>query len=154
VPAYVNLADLYRQTQRDDEAERVLRTGLAQVGDSAELSHVLGLTLIRQGRTSGAIIELARAAELAPEFPRYAYVYGIALHSAGEVERARGVLDDAYRRHPDNRSLLTGLVTLSRDAGDFQAALAYAVALVELIPEDPGARQLLAEIRSSLSGEQ
>ena len=38
VPAYVNLADLHRQTQRDDEAERVLRTGLAQVGDSAELS--------------------------------------------------------------------------------------------------------------------
>lgn len=154
VPAYVNLADLYRQTQRDDEAERVLRTGLAQVGESAELSHVLGLTLVRLGRTPDAIAELSRAAELAPEIPRYAYVYGIALHSAGEVERARGVLDDAYRRHPGDRSLLTGLVTLSRDAGDLETALAYAVALVGLIPEDPGARQLLAEIRSSLSEKQ
>jgi Flp pilus assembly protein TadD len=98
--------------------------------------------------------ELARAAELAPESPRYAYVYGIALHSAGEVERARGVLDDAYRRHPGDRSLLTGLVALSRDAGDLEVALRYAVALAELIPEDPGARQLLAEIRSRLSEEQ
>ena len=154
VPVYVNLADLHRQTQREDEAERVLRTGLAQVGDSAELFHALGLTLARQGRTSDAIAELARAAELAPDFPRYAYVYGIALHSAGEVERARGVLDDAYRRHPGDRSLLTGLVTLSRDAGDLEMALTYAVALVELNPEDPGARQLLADIQSRLGGEQ
>jgi tetratricopeptide (TPR) repeat protein len=154
VPAYVNLADLHRQTQRDDEAERVLRTGLAQVGDSAELLHTLGLTLVRQGRTPAAIVELARAAELAPESPRYAYVYGIALHSTGEVERARRVLDDAYRRHPGDRSLLTGLVTLSRDAGDLKAALRYALALVELIPEDPGARQLLADIQSRLGGEQ
>jgi tetratricopeptide (TPR) repeat protein len=154
VPAYVNLADLYHQTQRDDEAERVLRTGLARLGDSAELYHVLGLTLVRLGRAPDAIAELARAAKLAPESPRYAYVYGIALHSAGEVERARGVLGDAYRRHPGDRSLLTGLVTLSRDAGDLETALTYAVDLVELIPEDPGARQLLAEIRSSLSAEQ
>jgi len=154
VPAYVNLADLHRQTQRDDEAERVLRTGLAQVGDSAELFYALGLTLVRQGRSPAAIAEFARAAELAPQFPRYAYVYGIALNSAGEVERARRVLDDAYRRHPGDRSLLAGLVTLSRDAGDLEVALRYAVALVELIPEDPGARQLLAEIRSRLSAEQ
>jgi tetratricopeptide (TPR) repeat protein len=154
VPAYVNLADLHRQAQREDEAERVLRTGLARAGDSAELFHALGLTLVRQGRAPAAMAELARAAELAPESPRYAYVYGIALHSAGEVERARGVLDDAYRRHPGDRSLLTGLVALNRDAGDLEGALRYAVALVELIPEDPGARQLLAEIRSRLSEEQ
>jgi len=154
VPAYVNLADLHRQSQRDGEAERVLRTGLAQVGDSAELSHALGLALVRQERGPDAIAEFARAAELAPGSPRFAYVYGIALHSAGEAERARGVLDDAYRRHPGDPSLLTGLVTLSRDAGDLELALTYAVALVELTPEDPGARQLLAEIQSSLSAEQ
>jgi len=154
VPAYVNLADLHRQAQRGDEAERVLRAGLAQVGDSAELSHALGLALVRQGRSPEAIAELARAAELAPESPRYAYVYGIALHSTGEVERARAVLDDAYRRHPGEPSLLTGLVTLNRDAGNLELALRYAVALVELIPEDPGARQLLAEIQSRLDAEQ
>jgi Flp pilus assembly protein TadD len=153
VPAYVNLSDLYRQIQRDDEAERVLRAGLVQVGDNAELSHVLGLVLVRQGKISAAISELSRAAELAPEFPRYAYVYGIALNSVGETDRARRVLDDAYRRHPGDQSVLTGLVTMSRDAGDWEAALRYAVDLVELIPEDPGARQLLAEIRSRQGGE-
>ncbi len=154
VPAYVNLSDLYRQIQRDDKAERVLRAGLVQVGDSAELSHVLGLTLVRQGKIPAAIAELSRAAELAPEYPRYAYVYGIALNSVGEADRARSVLDDAYRRHPGDQSLLTALVTMSRDVGDWEAALRYALDLVELIPEDPGARQLLAEIQSSQDGKQ
>jgi tetratricopeptide (TPR) repeat protein len=154
VPTYVNFADLHRQTQRDDEAERVLRAGFAQVGDSAELSHALGLTLVRQGRNADAIAELARAAKLAPEFPRYAYVYGIALHSTGEVERARTVLEDAHRRHPGDQRLLVALVTMSRDAGDLEFALTYAVILAELIPEDPGARQLLADIQSRLSAEQ
>ncbi|MBW2540661.1 MAG: tetratricopeptide repeat protein [Deltaproteobacteria bacterium] len=154
VPAYVNLADLYRQTQREDEAERVLRAGLAQVADSAELSHALGLSLVRQGEIATAMAELSRAAELAPETPRYAYVYGIALNSTGEADRALRVLNAAHRQHPGDQALLTALVTMSRDAGDWQAALRYALDLVELLPEDPGARQLLAEIRSLQAGEQ
>jgi len=154
VPAYVNLADLYRQLRRDDEAERVLRSGLARVGDNAELSHALGLSLVRQGKLPAAIAALARAAELTPEVPRYAYVYGIALNSIGEADRARGVLEDAYRRHPGDQSLLTALVTLNRDAGNWEAALRYALDLVELIPEDPAARQLLAEIRSRRGAKQ
>jgi tetratricopeptide (TPR) repeat protein len=154
VPAYVNLSDLYRQTQREDEAERVLRAGLARVGDSAELIYALGLALVRQGKISAAIVELARAAELAPETPRYAYVYGVALNSAGESDRARIVLDEAYRRHPGDQSLLVALTTMSRDVGDWESALRYARDLVELVPEDPGARQLLAEIQSSQSGKQ
>jgi len=148
VPAYVNLADLDRQLQRDDEAERVLRSARAVVGDNAELSHALGLTLVREGRIPEAIAELARAAELAPDSARYAYVHGIALHSAGETERAREVLEAAQRRHPGDASLLVALITLSRDAGDLEAANAYALALVQLIPEDAGARQLLAEIQA------
>jgi len=153
VPAYVNLADLDRQLQRDDEAERVLLRGRDIVGDNAELSHALGLTLVREGRTREAIAELARAAELAPDSARYAYVYGIALHSAGETERAREVLDAAHRRHPGDVPLLHALATLCRDAGDFEAAHEYALVLVELIPEDPGAHQLLAEIQAHRSAE-
>jgi tetratricopeptide (TPR) repeat protein len=150
VPAYANLADLERQIGRDDAAERVLRAGLARVADSAELHHALGLTLVRQGRAPDALVALARAAELAPEVPRYAYVYGIALNSAGETERALALLADAQQRHPGDPELLAALTTLSRDAGNLEAALAYALALVELIPEDPGARRLLAEIRSGV----
>ena len=115
---------------------------------------MLGLTLVRQGKIPAAVAELSRAAELAPEYPRYAYVYGIALNSVGESDRARIVLDDAYRRHPGDQLLLTALVTMSRDVGDWESALRYAQDLVELIPEDPGARQLLAEIKSSQGGKQ
>src|SRR6185369_8178736 len=41
--AYANLADLLRATDRDPEAEAVLRTGLARQPDAATLHHALGL---------------------------------------------------------------------------------------------------------------
>ncbi len=151
VPAYVNLADLHRAAGREDAAEHVLRAGLARVGDRAELCHALGLTLVRRGRAAEAMAQLARAAQLAPEFPRYAYVYGIALHSAGEGERARVVLEQAHRRHPGDPSLLTALATMSRDAGDLEGALTHALDLLELDPADAAARALVADIRSRLA---
>jgi tetratricopeptide (TPR) repeat protein len=52
VPAYANLADLYRQTGLDSEGEVVLRTGLAEV-DAAALHHALGLLQVRTGKGSG-----------------------------------------------------------------------------------------------------
>jgi Flp pilus assembly protein TadD len=39
---------------------------------------VLGLSLVRQGRKADALRELKRATELAPDNPRFAYVYGVA----------------------------------------------------------------------------
>ncbi|HXV37282.1 MAG TPA: tetratricopeptide repeat protein [Myxococcota bacterium] len=148
VPAYVNLADVYRALGREAEAESVLRGGLARVGESAELRHALGLALVRARRSDEARAELARASELAPEISRYAYAYGVALHSAGAAQRARAVLEEAQRRHPGDPDLLAALATMSRDAGDLEAALAYAVALTELLPDDLGAQRLLAELRS------
>ncbi|MBW2717914.1 MAG: hypothetical protein JRD94_04965 [Deltaproteobacteria bacterium] len=48
--AYVNLADLYRSQQRDEEAEAALREGLKAAADRAAVEFALGLTLIRLGR--------------------------------------------------------------------------------------------------------
>ncbi|MDX1390476.1 MAG: tetratricopeptide repeat protein, partial [Acidobacteriota bacterium] len=42
VPAFVNLADLYRMQGRDDEGEQVLRDGLRIAPDDADLHHSLG----------------------------------------------------------------------------------------------------------------
>jgi len=146
VPAYVNLADLHRAQGRDADADAVLRRGLAQVPDSAELHHALGLTLVRQQRVGDAVSELGRAAQLAPNDPRYAYVYGIALDSIGESARAVNVLRGAHDRFPGDWQLLSALVTVSRDAGQTADARRYAERLVALRPDDPQARQLRAQL--------
>ena len=51
MPAYVNLADLYRAAQREPDVRRVLEEGLAAVPDDAALHYALGLALVRAQRS-------------------------------------------------------------------------------------------------------
>jgi tetratricopeptide (TPR) repeat protein len=148
-PGYANLADLYRALKQDDKGEQVLREGLQRLPEDATLHHALGLLWVREKRLSEAVTELARAAELAPENPRYAYVQALALQGQGETKQALEVLEQARQRHVNDRDLLLALVTLNRDAGDREAALGYARKLSALYPEDPQTIALLGE----LSGE-
>jgi len=148
VPTYVNLADLHRQQGRDDEGERVLREGLARQPRAADLHYALGLLLVRCQRLAEALPALREAATLRLDEPRYAYAYGLALQSAGRLAQADEVLREAVRRFPGDRELLSALVFVSRERGDRAAAIEYARRLVALVPEDPGARQLLAEVEA------
>jgi len=143
VPAYANLADLYRALGRDDDAAGVLADGLRAVPDDPSLLYALGLLRVRQGRAGEALPLFARATAARPDHPRFAYVYGVALHSAGRGEEATKVLADALGRAPYDRDLLLGLATFERDAGHVDAARGYARRLVEVMPDDPGARRLL-----------
>jgi tetratricopeptide (TPR) repeat protein len=78
VPAWVNFSDLMRMRQREPDAEALLREGIAKSPSDATLHHALGLSLVRQGKREEALGELKRATELAPDNPRYSYVYGVA----------------------------------------------------------------------------
>jgi Flp pilus assembly protein TadD len=147
-PTYVNLADLYRAQGRDEAGEHILRQGLAVYPNDAALHHALGLLLVRRGQQSEALGALGRAAALSPDNPRYSYVFGVALHSAHQSTRALEVLKQAQARHPGDPELLVGLATISRERGQLDAATGYARKLVELVPHDQGARQLLVELEA------
>ena len=94
-PAAINLADLYRQLDREAEGERTLREAIADGPEDAGVHHALGLTLVRLKRLDEAIGELRLAAQLAPEQARYAYVHAVALNSAGRGSEAIAVLKDS-----------------------------------------------------------
>ncbi len=143
VPAYVNLADLYRALGSDAEGEETLRAGLAVAPDSADLHHALGLLAIRAKRLDEAVTELGRADELAPENSRYAYVHALVLNETGDVAEALRVLADAHRRHPADVDLLLALITINRDTGNRADALDYARTLSSLRPGDPEVAALL-----------
>lgn len=145
-PAYVNLADVLRLEQRDDEGERVLRTGLEASPESADLHRALGLALARRQRLAEALGSLGRAAELGADDPSNAHVLGVALHDAGQADRALVVLRKAHERHPGDRDLLIALATFSRERGARAAAIGYARKLLDLQPQDLGARALLASL--------
>ena len=102
----------------------------------------------RQRRYPDAIAELGKASSLAPGNPRYAYVYAVALDSAGKPDPALRVLWEAYHRHPYDREVLLGLASILRDRGRAKEATRYAEELVAVMPESAEAKRLLEEIRA------
>jgi Tfp pilus assembly protein PilF len=125
VPAYINLADLYRLTGREAAALNTLDQGLALVPGNADLHYARGLALVRGKQLPEAIKALARAAELQAGNAHYTYVYAIALDSSGETRKAVEVLERYQEHTPNNREILSALVSFLRKAGDAAQADRY-----------------------------
>jgi Tfp pilus assembly protein PilF len=126
IPAYVNLADLYRAQGRDADGERILRDGLNNTPNSAMLHHSLGLALVRLKRTDAALSELERATVLEPGNARFVYVYAVALHSTGKSDAAIARLEKSLLAHPNNRDILEALASFYSVRGDNAEAKKYA----------------------------
>src|SRR5258707_364985 len=103
--ASINLADLYRQTGRENDGEKVLRDAIEITPTDGGLHHALGLSLVRLKRLDEALTEFGRAASLDRNNARYAYVYGVALHSAGHLQDAIASLKESVVTHPQNRDI-------------------------------------------------
>ena len=129
---YVNLADLYRNQQRDEEAERVLRRGLERAADRASIEFALGLTLVRLGKRDEALAYLRRAHESRPDVTRFGYVYAVAQFDMGKQSGSLRTLEHMHRREPANREVLELLVAYSQRLGREKAAQRYAEALRQL----------------------
>ncbi|MCK4747274.1 MAG: tetratricopeptide repeat protein, partial [Bacteroidales bacterium] len=93
--AYINLADLYRVMNRDQEGEQILREAIERGPDMAAVNYALGLNLVRKGAHDEAMIYLEQASGMDPENARYAYVYGVGLHSTGKQQEAIEHLEKA-----------------------------------------------------------
>jgi tetratricopeptide (TPR) repeat protein len=149
--AAINLADLYRQTGREDDGEKVLRSAIGISPNDAGLHHAVGLSLVRLKRPDAALVELGRAAELDRNNARYAYVYAVALHSAGRLQEAIAQLKESRARHPDNRDIVMALVSFSREAGDTATALQYVDQAASIAPDDPVIRATAEQLRREAS---
>jgi predicted CXXCH cytochrome family protein len=136
--AYINLADLYRQRGEEDRVRETLEEALRQDPTAAAAHEALGLSLVREKRLHDALLPLEKAATLRADEPRYAYVYAVALHEAGDTRRALQLLEQAHARHPAYRDILVALIEYHRHAGDTEATAAWARELAKLSPDDGG----------------
>lgn len=146
-PLSVNLADLYRAQGVEAAAEKVLRDAIAQSPAAAAAHHALSLSLIRQKRYEEAIVELARAVELAPDESGFAYVEIVALQSMGRDVEARARLDAALSRFPFDPQLLQLELQVALDGGEQKRAAPIARRLAELIPDDAEIARLAAALK-------
>lgn len=146
--AYTFGARPLQERNRDDEGEKILREGLSVSPKSADLHHTLGLLHTRKRRYAEAVAELGKASSLAPENPRFAYVYAVALNSTGKPEPALRVHKDAYRRNPYERDVLLGLASIVLEQGRREEAVKYGEELVALMPSSAEVKRFLERIRS------
>jgi Flp pilus assembly protein TadD len=68
------------------------------------------------------------------------------VNSSGAAGEALALLEEAHKKHPADRSVLTALVSIARDNGDFAAALRHARELLILDPGNAQLQSLVAEL--------
>jgi predicted CXXCH cytochrome family protein len=149
-PAYVNLADLYRSTNREARANELLdAASRSELSDSAPVHLALGLSYVRLGATDAALASLARAAELAPDDPYINYVYALGRDAGGDRDASLQALRAAHDRFPGYAPIIVALATMYRDAGDYPIALEFAEELLRVAPGDADGLALREELRAA-----
>lgn len=84
-PAYINLADLYRQQQRSGEAASLYAEALVAVPDDASLRYSYALHLVRVQQMDNALVQSKRAVDLAVGDPQMATLYVLVLDGLGRT---------------------------------------------------------------------
>ena len=102
---------------------------------------------MRLKRSDEVLDELRKANELDPGQARYAYVYAVALHSAGRSNEAIAALKENLVHHPNDRDTLSALISFSRESGDINSALEYAERLERIAPDAAGLTALIQDLR-------
>lgn len=152
LPARANLAALYNATGRNAEAERLLRDGIARSPGEGELHYSLGLILAEEGQMAASATSLGEAARLLPNRARVRYNYSLALQALGRRREAEAALLAAQRLDPADPQIDYALVTFYIQQQQYRRAMVYAELLTQLLPADPGPRQLLDRLRRQVNG--
>ena len=145
IPAYVNLADLYRIQGRENDSESSLRKAIAVSPQSAPAHHALGLALVRQKKIPEAIAELRKSTQLDLQNTRYAYVLAVAFNSAGQNPAAFSEIRRALKLNPNDLDLLIAGATFAKQTGEVEQIRFYVQELINRYPNDPGVRQFVQE---------
>jgi predicted CXXCH cytochrome family protein len=125
-PAYSNLADLYRDQNKEKEARATINNGLGILPKNAQLHYALGLWFVRNKENKAGINELKTAADLAPGDAQMIYGYSIALFSGGDQKtEAITFLEKYTNRYGNNAMILDALASMCRDANMNEKAVRY-----------------------------
>lgn len=146
VPAYVALGELEEREGYYLSARRRLLAARALGAPDSRVSPPLGRALSHLAREEEAQVELEKAARLFPDALEPALNLAGFFVDARQSGRARDLLRDWVRAHPDfaDRDGLERLALALLSCGDETGADRMASKLVEIAPQDPGALSLAA----------
>ncbi|WP_439135256.1 tetratricopeptide repeat protein [Pseudomaricurvus sp.] len=145
--AYLNLADLYRQTNDEQKVLETLRQGLEKLPQAAPLHHSLGLSLVRQKNYAHALKALEAAAKLQPGNARYGYVYGLILQQLGQDSAAMREWQRVLTMYPMDRDTLMAMFSAAQRSGNGAMMLKYAQRLSDMAPGDTRWQQMVQQLQ-------
>jgi tetratricopeptide (TPR) repeat protein len=112
-----NLAWIYAEEGRLDDALRLARIAQEQMMRRPEGEDTLGWVQLRRGLTADAIAAFTRAVGRAPKNPVYHYHLGLAYLKIGDKARGHGELQRALTLSPDFNGAEDARQQLSQRSG-------------------------------------
>ena len=151
IPALLYSAELLRARGRDVEAQPYLARATELDIPVPEADYAYAMWLVRNGASELALIHLKRAYDNAPQEPRWAFAYVVALHSLGQSMSAVDLLRSISDQPIYAEQLMYLHATILRDLLPGQPGLAdeaYNIAqqLVDLAPNNQNYQALAASL--------
>ena len=130
----LKLVGIYQRRQDWANAKAVAAELAAQFPGNVNILDTQGQAQLAAGDTNGAISSFKRAHELAPDAVPILARYLAALDDAKYFTEARGVLQEAVARNPQNSSLKTDLIRVEGEVSGVDTAVAKARAFAAADP--------------------
>ncbi|WP_232012675.1 tetratricopeptide repeat protein [Vibrio aphrogenes] len=150
IPAYVNLADVYRQKRQEQKAQDILVQALNIAPENASIYYAQAMSYVRNKQKPLAIPTLEKAIQLAPDNVDYRYTYSLLLKDQGQKEKALKVLREAYAINQDRPDLAYAITQNYLETNNYPLALYYAKELQRLLPNNPQISQLINQIEDAV----
>ncbi|HEY4248498.1 MAG TPA: tetratricopeptide repeat protein [Lacunisphaera sp.] len=141
---YLSLSQACRELKQTEEAVRVVRGGLRQVGDNLELYSTLGRALSDLGRPDEAIAAFHQALALNPNDAETNFNLGLSLLGLDRTDEAIIALKRSLTLQPTFQKSLSVLGRVELEGGHWESAGIYLRPLLESHPEMPEARQMMS----------
>ena len=135
---------------RDNQVNRgqLVIDKILRRGDSAEAQLLMGATKLSVRDYSGALKDLARAADLNPSLPSVHAYYGQALLATGDESAAMQEFRKELQQDPNDFDSNLNLGALLRRDENFDDAARYIERALRVRPGDPGAEFQLASLET------
>ncbi|WP_249199173.1 tetratricopeptide repeat protein [Photobacterium sp. GJ3] len=150
IPAYVNLADLYRAQGNEEASQQTLKEGLKRSPRSAPLNYAMAMSLIRAKDKKSAVSYLTLATEYESENQHYHYTLSLLLKDLGKQRAAMQAMYQAYQLNPSSPDFTYALSQAYTELGDYKNALFYAQRLKQLLPDNPQVTQYIYQLQMAI----
>ena len=147
IPAYINLADIYRVRGDEAQVQSILKQALAIDAEASSAHYAFAMSLVRQGKKDQAISYLHDAATFGANNANFIYTYALLLQDRQRHQDALLQLRRAYELTPNNPDISYSMSQLYLGAKQFDEALFYAKKLAELVPGNAQIEQMIDQIQ-------